>query len=133
MESQRAIELFALLNFAVVGLSLILRPIAWASFFTWMRREGEGGAVIYGLMCVLWGSLIVSFHPTWHGLLIILPAFGALQLFEGIVFLLMPGLGVRIMAAVSGAGAWLFQLLGVIALALAVYIYVVLLAVGVYR
>jgi hypothetical protein len=133
MESQRAIELFALLNFAIVGLSLILRPMAWASFFTWMRREGDGGAVIYGLMCVLWGSLIVSFHPTWHGLLIILPAFGALQLVEGIVFLLMPGVGLRLMAIVSGGGPWLLQLLGVIALALSVYIYVVLLAVGVYR
>ena len=61
MASQRAIELFALLNFAVVGLSLVVRPLAWARFFIWMEREGEAGAVIYGLMCVLWGSLIVSF------------------------------------------------------------------------
>jgi hypothetical protein len=133
MESQRAIELFALLNFAIVGLSLIVRPMAWARFFTWMRREGEGGAVIYGLMCVLWGSLIVSFHPTWHGLLIILPAFGVLQLIEGIVFLLMPGMGLRLMAIVSEEQTWIIPILGVIALALAVYIYVVLLAVGVYR
>ena len=50
MTSQRAIELFALLNFAVVGLSLLVRPVSWARFFIWMRREGEAGAVIYGLM-----------------------------------------------------------------------------------
>ncbi len=94
MPSQHAIELFALLNFAIVGLSLVVRPSAWERYFEWMRREGEAGAVIYGLLCVLWGSLIVSFHPTWHGLLIILPAFGALQTFEGFVFsLVFPAFG----------------------------------------
>jgi uncharacterized protein YjeT (DUF2065 family) len=133
MESQRAIELFALLNFAIVGLSLIFRPMAWARFFNWMRREGDGGAVIYGLFCVLWGSLIVSFHPTWHGLLVVLPAFGVLQLIEGFIFLLMPSAGLRLMAIVSEEQTWILPILGVIALGLAVYIYVILLVVGVYR
>jgi hypothetical protein len=133
MNYQRAIELFALLNFAIVGLSLVLRPLAWARFFTWMRREGEAGAVIYGLLCVLWGSLIVSFHPTWYGLLIVLPAFGALQLIEGATFLLFPDLGLRILAIVSEERLWVFRLLGLIALALVAYIYGVLLSVGIYR
>jgi hypothetical protein len=130
MASQRAIELFALLNFAVVGLSLVVRPLAWARFFIWMEREGEAGAVIYGLMCVLWGSLIVSFHQTWHGLLMVLPLFGALQVFEGFVFLVMPRFGLRVMAIFGERRLWLFQLLGIIALGLVVYIYVILLSVG---
>jgi hypothetical protein len=133
MNSERAIELFALLNFAIVGLSLIFRPLAWASFFMWMRREGEAGAVIYGLLCVLWGSLIVSFHPTWHGFLIVLPAFGALQLIEGVIFLLFPDAGLRIMAIVCEESPWIFRVLGLIALALVAYIYGVLLSVGLYR
>jgi hypothetical protein len=131
MPSQHAIELFALLNFAIVGLSLVVQPMAWARYFEWMRREGEAGAVIYGLLCVLWGSLIVSFHPTWHGLLIILPAFGALQTFEGLVFLVFPGFGLRLLAIFSGERLWLFRLLGLIALALAVYIWVILLPAGI--
>jgi hypothetical protein len=127
MPSQRAIEIFAMLNFAIVGLSLVVRPMAWARYFVWMRREGEAGAVIYGLLCVLWGSLIVSFHPTWHGLLIILPAFGTLQLLEGLTFLIAPGFGLRLLGIFSEERLGLFRLLGLIALALAIYIYLILL------
>ena len=131
MPSQHAIEVFALLNFAIVGLSLVIRPTAWALYFAWMRREGEAGAVIYGLLCVLWGSLIVSFHPTWHGLLVVLPAFGALQLFEGLTFLVAPEFGLRLMAIFNAERLGLFRLLGLIALVLAVYIWVILLPAGI--
>lgn len=131
MPSQRAIELFALLNFVIVGLSLVVRPIAWARYFAWMRREGEAGAVIYGLFCVLWGSLIVSFNPTWHGLLVVLPAFGALQLIEGLTFLIAPIFGLKLMAIFSEERLGLFRLLGLIALALAAYIYVIFLPAGI--
>jgi hypothetical protein len=130
MPSQHAIEIFAFLNFSIVGLSLVLRPGAWAIFFLWMRREGEAGAVIYGLLCVLWGSLIVSFHPDRHGLLGILPAFGTLQMLEGLVFLVLPGFGLRLMAVFGGRFA-VIRLLGLIALALAALILVVLLPTGV--
>ncbi len=118
MPSQHAIEVFALLNFAVVGLSLVLRAGTWMQFFLWMQREGEAGAVIYGLLCVLWGSLIVSFHPGWHGVLGILPAFGVLQLAEGFVFLVMPGFGLRLMAVFGGRAA-LIRVMGLIALIMA--------------
>jgi hypothetical protein len=131
MPSQHAIELFALLNFTIVGLSLVLQPGAWATYFEWMRREGQAGAVTYGLLCVLWGSLIVSFHPTWHGLLIVLPAFGALQTFEGLVFLVAPSFGLRILGFFTRERAWVIRLLGLIALILALYIYLVLLPAGV--
>lgn len=127
MPSQHAIEIFALLNFAIVGLSLVLRAGAWARFFLWMRREGEAGAVIYGLFCVLWGSLIVSFHPDWHGILVILPAFGVLQLVEGIIFLLSPFTGLKLMALFTEDRLSLIRLLGVIALVLAGIIFVVVL------
>ncbi|HEY1764497.1 MAG TPA: hypothetical protein VGF85_06215 [Opitutaceae bacterium] len=131
MPSQHAIELFALLNFGIVGLSLVVQPNAWATYFEWMRREGEAGAVIYGLLCVLWGSLIVSFHPTWHGFLVILPAFGVLQTFEGFVFLVAPSFGLRILAFFTRERQWVIRLLGLIALILALYIYLVLLPAGI--
>jgi hypothetical protein len=120
MPSERAIELFAILNF--VGLSLVVQPLAWAHYFAWMRREGRAGAVTYGLLCVLWGSLIVSFHPEWHGLLVVLPAFGTLQLAEGMAFLLAPDFGLRLMALFTEERLGLFRLLGLIALALASFI-----------
>jgi hypothetical protein len=129
MPTQRAIEIFAFLNFALVGLSLVVRPRAWATYFAWMRREGEGGAVIYGLFCVLWGSLIVSFHREWQGFLVILPVFGCIQLVEGAIFLLSPPTGLRLMGFFHEGSLNLFRILGVIALALAAFIFVVLLPV----
>jgi uncharacterized protein YjeT (DUF2065 family) len=132
MPTQRAIELFAMLNFVIVGLSLLIQPRAWARYFAWMRREGEAGAVIYGLFCVLWGSLIVSFCLAWHGLLVVLPIFGIIQLIEGVLFLLAPAFGLRVMASFTedGSGLLLLRLLGVIALGLAIYIDAIALAIG---
>ncbi|HEY4988986.1 MAG TPA: hypothetical protein VII09_04225 [Opitutaceae bacterium] len=127
MPSQHAIELFALFNFAIVGLSLVLQPRAWARFLLWMRREGEAGAVIYGLLCLLWGSLIVSFHPTWHGLLVLLPLFGALQMLEGFVILTAPAFGLRLMAMFSEERLGRLRLLGLIALGLGACVLVSLL------
>jgi uncharacterized protein YjeT (DUF2065 family) len=124
MPSQRAIEIFALLNFVIVGISLVYQPLAWAKYFAWMRRNGEGGAVIYGLFCVLWGSLIVSFHREWNGLLVVLPVFGVLQLLEGFVFLVAPEIGLRMMSSFNEANLGLFRLLGIIALVLAAIIFV---------
>jgi uncharacterized protein YjeT (DUF2065 family) len=124
MPSQRAIETFALLNFLIVGISLVYQPLAWAKYFAWMRRNSEGGAVIYGLFCVLWGSLIVSFHREWTGLLVVLPVFGALQLLEGFVFLVAPAFGLRLMGMFNEANLGLFRLLGVIALVLAGVIFI---------
>jgi uncharacterized protein YjeT (DUF2065 family) len=123
MPSQRAIEIFAFLNFTIVGLSLVLRPMAWARYFAWMRREGDAGAV-------LWGSLIVSFHREWNGLLVILPIFGSLQLLEGLVFLIAPAFGLRLMAVFNETNLGLFRLLGVIALVLGAVIAVALVPLG---
>jgi uncharacterized protein YjeT (DUF2065 family) len=122
MPTQRAIDVFAFLNFAIVGLSLVVQPIAWARYFAWMRREGDAGAVIYGLFCVLWGSLIVSFHREWTGLLVILPVFGVLQLAEGLVFLVAPEFGLKLMSIFNETNLGLFRLLGLIALVLAAVI-----------
>lgn len=128
MPTQHSVEIFALLNFVVVGLSLVLQPGAWASYFAWMRREGAGGAVIYGLFCLLWGSLIVSFYREWHGFGLVLPAFGLLQVFEGLVFLVAPGFGLQVMMLFTEERLWIFRLLGLIALFLAGYIYLILLS-----
>jgi hypothetical protein len=124
MPTQRAIDIFALLNFLIVGISLVYRPDAWAKYFAWMRRNTEGGAVIYGLFCVLWGSLIVSFHREWTGLLVVLPIFGSIQLAEGFVFLVAPGLGLRLMGMFNEESPGLIRLLGLIALVLAGIIFV---------
>lgn len=132
MPTQRAIDVFALLNLAIVGLSLVMQPRAWALFFGWMRREGDAGALFYGVLCLLWGSLIVSFHRDWNGLMVIVPIFGAIHVLKGAIFLIAPAFGLRAMAILTKDGLGILRLFGFISLALAVCIYVAYLPGGIF-
>jgi len=132
MPIQRAIDVFALLNLAVIGLSLVIQPRAWALYFAWMRREGEAGSIAYGVLCLLWGSLIVAFHRDWNGIMVIVPIFGAVQVLKGAIFLVAPGFGLRAMAILTEESLGILRLLGIISLALAVCIYVAYLPGGIF-
>lgn len=132
MPTQRAIDVFTLLNLAVIGLSLALQPRAWALFFAWMRREGDAGAVTYGLLCLLWGSLIVAFHRDWNGIMVIVPIFGAAQVLKGAIFLVAPGLGLRAMAILTQESPGILRLLGIISLVLAACSYAAYLPGGIF-
>jgi hypothetical protein len=127
MPSQHAIELFALINFAIIGLSLLLQPLAWVRLSEWIRREGEAGAIACGICSLLFGSLIVAFHRVWFGLLIVLTLVGWLQVIKGVIFLLAPGAGLKLMAIASPERCGLLRFAGLIWLALAIFIFVVLL------
>ncbi len=131
MPTQRAIELFSILIFAVIGLSLLLQPLAWARLFSWLRREGEAGSIMYGLFCLVIGALIVSFHRVWFGLLTVLTIVGWLQVIKGLIHLLAPAVGLRLMAIASEDRTGIYRLGGVISLALAAIIYAALLPGGI--
>jgi hypothetical protein len=126
MPSQRAIELFALLNFTVIGLSLLFRPLPWTRFFEWLRREGEAGALAYGFICLSFGSLIVAFHQVGHGLLAILTAAGWLEVVLGILCLLAPAAGLGILAVAARERPLVCRLGGLVSLAVAATILVAL-------
>jgi hypothetical protein len=126
MPSQRAIELFALLNFTVIGLSLLARPLAWSQFFGWLRREGESGALAYGFICLSFGSLIVAFHRVGHGLLLILTVAGWLEVALGVACLLWPGVGLQVLALPTAERPGVCRAGGVASLVVAAVILVAL-------
>jgi hypothetical protein len=130
MPSQRAIELFAIINFAVLGLSLLFQPLAWSRFFAWLRREGEAGAMAYGFICLSFGSLIVAFHRVWFGLLVILTIAGCLEVLLGMICLLSPATGLRVLEIPSENRLGVCRLGGLVSLGLAGVIFAVLLASG---
>ena len=59
------------------------------------------------------------------------PGRHTLQLIEGLTFLVVPGFGLRMMAIFNEERLGLFRLLGLIALALAVYICAIILPAGI--
>jgi hypothetical protein len=130
MPSQHAIELFGLLNFTVIGLSLLFRPLQWARFFAWLRREGEAGALAYGFICLSFGSLIVSFHRVWHGLLVIFTVAGWLEVLLGVLCLLIPSAGLGIMGLAAEDRPTVCRLGGLVSLAVAAVILVALVSGG---
>jgi hypothetical protein len=130
MPSQRAIELFAIINFSVIGLSLLFQPLGWAHFFAWLRSQGNAGALAYGFICLSFGSLIVSFHRVWFGILVILTLAGWFEVVLGVVCLLCPSMGLKIMELPSEGRLGFCRVVGLACLALAVIIFVVLLPGG---
>ena len=79
------IEIFAALNFAVIGLSHLLQPQVWVAYFTWLRSKGKVGALVNGLHSLAFGSLIVAFHNVWQGLPMLLTIIGWAQVLKGLV------------------------------------------------
>ena len=42
---ERAIQIFAIINFAVIGISHVVRPRVWVDFFVYLRERGEAGGL----------------------------------------------------------------------------------------
>ena len=125
----RAIEMFAALNFLVIGLSHLLQPRAWVEFFAWLRSKGHTGVFLNGMLSLLFGSIIVSFHNVWTGLATVLTVIGWAQVAKGLVSLVAPRLGMRSLERVSADRAREFVAAGAVFLALsALMAYLVLVA-----
>jgi uncharacterized protein YjeT (DUF2065 family) len=115
---EQAIEIFAAVNFFVMGLSHLLMPRAWTEFFTLLREKGDAGAFVNGFLTLGMGSLIVAFHNVWTGLPVVLTVIGWLYVIKSLLIFTVPGLGVRSLSKVSEKSAASFVVAGVMLLAL---------------
>ena len=98
---QHAIQLFAAINFTVIGLSHLLRPREWVEFFVWLRGKGYTGVFLNGMLSLSFGSLIVAFHNVWSGLPIVLTIVGWAQVVKALISLTAPQVGMRSLERVS--------------------------------
>lgn len=107
-------EIFAVVNFTVVGLSHIAQPRAWAEFFIHLRSLGDTGVFVNGMLSLLVGSIIVALHNDWHGAAVIITLIGWAQVLKGMISLTIPSVGRRGMMRVSLDRAWEFQAAGAV-------------------
>src|SRR5688500_6092972 len=98
---ERAAQIFAAVNFIVIGLSHILQPRAWVDFFVMLRAKGNAGVFANAMLSLFVGSIIVAFHTVWTGLPIVLTVVGWGQVVKGLLNLTMPSIGARTLARVS--------------------------------
>ena len=88
---ERAVQIFAVVQFLIMGLSHIVRPRAWSEFFLLLRSKGVAGAFANGFLSLVFGSVVVAFHPVWSGIPLILTVFGWAQVLKSFLIFVVPG------------------------------------------
>jgi len=116
---ERAVEIFALVQFTVIGLSHVFAPRGWVQFFVWLRSKGEPGVFVVGFMSLWFGSIIVAFHNVWSGLPAVLTVMGWAQVFKGALYLIYPQVGLKMIGRVSEEKSREFVYGGAVALVFA--------------
>lgn len=59
MTIERAAEVFAVVNLAVIGLSHIAQPKGWVEFFIFLRQRGHAGVFFNGMLSLTFGTILV--------------------------------------------------------------------------
>ena len=116
---ERALEVFAVVQLTVIGLSHIVFHRAWAEFFVWLTSRGRAGAFANGFMSLALGSMVVAFHQVWSGLPMVLTIVGVLSLVKAAHCFLLPDLALRSMGRVKPERSREFIGAGVVALGIA--------------
>ena len=116
---ERAIQIFAVINFGVIGLSHLVQPKPWVEFFLWLRERGRAGVFAVGYMSLMFGSIVVVFHNVWQGIPLVLTLIGWAQVIKALVYFVFPSFGLRRLELVSPERAALFRIAGVVFIALA--------------
>jgi uncharacterized protein YjeT (DUF2065 family) len=98
-----SIAIFASINFTIIGLSHIFQMKAWREFFQHLHSIGIAGAFANGLLTLLMGSLIVSFHNVWSGVPIILTLIGWCYIIKSTIIFLYPEWNLQSMKRVETA------------------------------
>jgi hypothetical protein len=116
---ERALEIFAVVQLTIIGLSHIVFHRAWAEFFVWLTARGRSGAFVNGFLSLALGSMVVAFHWVWSGLPMVLTVVGVLSLVKAASCFLLPDAALRSMARVRPERSREFVAAGVVSLAIA--------------
>jgi hypothetical protein len=115
---ERAIEIYAGIQFLVIGLSHLLQPRAWVDFFVLLRGQGLPGVFANAFLSLVFGSIVVAFHNVWTGLPMVLTVIGWAQVLKSLGGFVLPQMSMRGLQRVSMERAWEFQAAGLVFLAL---------------
>lgn len=116
---ERAIQIYAVVQLSILGLSHVVAPRAWVAFFTYLRERGEAGVFATAFLSLLFGSLVVAFHNVWTGIPVLLTLLGWAQVVKALVYFTVPAFGLRKLHIPSAERPHLFVIPGLVLLALA--------------
>jgi hypothetical protein len=105
---ESAVQVYAIVNFAIIGLSHIFAPRAWAQFFMLLREKGHAGVLVVAFISLSFGSVVAAFHPIWSGIPLVLTLIGWAQVLKAAIYFVFPGFGLRRLEVISVERARLF-------------------------
>jgi hypothetical protein len=115
----RALEIFAVIQLTVVGLSHIVRHRAWAEFFIQLAALRYSGVFLHGLLSLAFGAMVLAFHPVWSGTPLVLTIVGVLYLMKTVQCFMSPNVSLRSLERVTLERSPVFIGVGVFFLAIA--------------
>jgi len=116
---ERAIQIYAIINCAVIGISHALQPRAWVDFFVFLRERGEAGVFAAAFLSLSFGSIIVAFHNVWSGIPLVLTLLGWSQVIKALIYFAFPAVALRKFQTISQEKAKVFVIPGLLFLVLA--------------
>jgi hypothetical protein len=116
---ERAVQIYAIIQFVVIGLSHVFQPRAWVAFFILLREKGEAGVFAVAFMSLAFGSVVAAFHNVWSGLPLALTLIGWAQVLKALIYFTFPAFGLRRLQTPSYERAYVFIPAGVLFLGLA--------------
>ena len=121
VDSARIVQGAMILPFILMGLSHILQPDMWRSFFVHLHSLGEKGVLFRTFALELVPAIVlVTFHQVWHGLGVIITLYGIALTTKVCISLLAPSIGLRSLAMADQKGSKAFVGAGVFLIALGI-------------
>jgi len=119
---EKGIQVFAAVNFLVIGLSHVFQRGAWVEFFAKLHSLGRLGPFAEGFLYLNFGALIVSFHNVWSGPEVILTLTGWVQIVKALVRFVAPQRVLRLYGRMGPERAWQIQAAGGLFVVLSVFL-----------
>lgn len=92
---EQAVQIYAIINLTVIGISHVVRPRVWVDLFVFLRERGEAGVFAVALLNLLFGSIIVAFHNVWWGIPLVLTVWGWANVGKALLYFTFPAFGLR--------------------------------------
>ena len=61
---ERAVEIFAVIHLVTMGVSHIVQPGVWVTFFVGARERDRAGVFAIGFLCLMFGSIVETWTTT---------------------------------------------------------------------
>lgn len=98
---EKQIQLAFAIQLAVYGIAHLIRPGPLVAFYQMLASKKEPGVICIALLSLITGSFLVAFHNIWTGLPVLLTIFGWAQLVKGVLYMLIPSMGLRFFERVT--------------------------------